>query len=1239
MLKKIVVLIALFLLYTTPILAKDYGEMTVKGDVTMEAGLDVQGGATVANGLGVTGTVTADYFVGDGSGITGLQNVGGSSGGVFTFEDGALQLDDTNSGYNVNFQNDVSVGNNLRVWDGLYLDTTRIDNGSNKIDGEQIADDTIDDDSLDLIDITLADLTFDVGSVSTIEYGYLNNVTSPIQTQLNAKQTTIIADSLPTGVIVSDDILNDTINSEDYAPGSIDHEHLAVNVITGATLDSLADADEFLFYDVTGNTLDKIVWSDILNQIISDLVTKDVTVDDIIVMGDLSLNKNASVSGVAGYFTLMDENGIILGRSAVPYPSTDGQGGFTTFSQYDEEIPWRVWYSNADGDITELALGGNGEYLKSTGVSSTPTWGVPTGTSLWVDQGDYTQLIDMDDNVSLSAALTVFGVIYNDGFSTATGDGDFELIEGDMTINNSLTAGAIFLADGTVVSGITNGDKGDIIVTNNGATWELEEQNYVRFSDLTPTDVIYDGATTLATGNEIYDWVKMQGYTTEAGTTIIGSGDGLWTDYTTFLSPDLTHVGYDVSVGNDLSVFGVIYNDGYSSIEGNGNFEILTGDLSLNNHMYIGGTIVGFGTGISTLDGDFSIDGNLTVANNVVATQFIGDGSLLTNLPTGNGTGVGGLWGYVTPNTIQPLTPSDNVSIGSNLTVAAHIYTTNVGYGISWDNNNTVPTKNAIYDEIESIGGGLWSDGGSYIEPVGATTDVWLGNDMTVDGTIFSDWFSGINGTGNFEIIEGDLTINNSLTAQAIFLADGTKITGGGLADGDKGDITVGSSATSFTIDNNAVSADELDATGVEAELEAVIDLVDLQGEVTTAQLPDNITEGLIIAADLTNANAKWLAVDYPDLADGDDAGSGAPEIPIDLASDNSVTGILATTHLAADVVLDADITSSNDKWLAVTYPDLADGDDGGLPGAGDIESVATAGLLSGGGISGAVTVRLGVIDLSSDNTVSGILASTHLPADLVYSAELSSNSQLITELELVNYELNSNLTNDVNKWLQITYPALYDGDDVGTGGGAGAPTDGYYVVTEASSELTLDKILAVDSPLALTISGTNDGAATIGVLGGYAIPTTIALGQYDTAYGWGDWSEQGFITSNGDATITGNLSLSRSLTAAAIFLSDGTKITGGGGGAFTSTGGIIQADTLSDDLSLGSHLTVAGNSSLDGTLMVNDNVFIAGNATTSGTLTVGNTLVAGYIEMSSTSKRWHLTVNDSGVLVITEIT
>jgi hypothetical protein len=56
--------------------------------------------------------------------------------------------------------------------------------------------------------------------------------------------------------------------------------------------------------------------------------------------------------------------------------------------------------------------------------------------------------------------------------------------------------------------------------------------------------------------------------------------------------------------------------------------------------------------------------------------------------------------------------------------------------------------------------------------------------------------------------------------------------------------------------------------------------------------------------------------------------------------------------------------------------------------GSGDITSVTAAGLLSGGSSSGAAIIRLGKIDLSSDSTVTGTLAATHLPTAAVTTGD-----------------------------------------------------------------------------------------------------------------------------------------------------------------------------------------------------------------------------------------------------------
>lgn len=91
----------------------------------------------------------------------------------------------------------VDLNLTLTTGKNFTIGSTQWNSGDN-IDGEAIANDTIDDDSIDFADVTLNDLTFDVGSVDKTEFGYLNGVTSDIQTQLDARGA--IAGQVWTGV-------------------------------------------------------------------------------------------------------------------------------------------------------------------------------------------------------------------------------------------------------------------------------------------------------------------------------------------------------------------------------------------------------------------------------------------------------------------------------------------------------------------------------------------------------------------------------------------------------------------------------------------------------------------------------------------------------------------------------------------------------------------------------------------------------------------------------------------------------------------------------------------------------------------------------------------------------------------------------------------------------------------------------------------------------------------------------
>ena len=52
---------------------------------------------------------------------------------------------------------------------------------------------------------------------------------------------------------------------------------------------------------------------------------------------------------------------------------------YTNLTSFVNQTAWRVFYSNTDGDIIELALGADGTYLESNGAAAAPTFTTPAG--------------------------------------------------------------------------------------------------------------------------------------------------------------------------------------------------------------------------------------------------------------------------------------------------------------------------------------------------------------------------------------------------------------------------------------------------------------------------------------------------------------------------------------------------------------------------------------------------------------------------------------------------------------------------------------------------------------------------------------------------------------------------------------------------------------------------------------------------------------------------------------------
>lgn len=135
-------------------------------------------------------------------------------------------------------------------------------------------------------------------------------------------------------------------------------------------------------------------------------------------------------------------------------------GGYTNLTEFVSQTAWRVFYSDGSGDVTELALGADGTFLKSNGAAAAPTFATPAGS------GDVSKV----------------GTPVNNQIGVWTGDGT---LEGDAaltfdTATNTLATEALNLS-GLTASEIVGTDASKNLVSLAVATYpSLAELAYVK---------------------------------------------------------------------------------------------------------------------------------------------------------------------------------------------------------------------------------------------------------------------------------------------------------------------------------------------------------------------------------------------------------------------------------------------------------------------------------------------------------------------------------------------------------------------------------------------------------------------------------------------------------------------------------------------------------------------------------------------------------------------------------------
>ncbi len=148
-------------------------------------------------------------------------------------------------------------------------------------------------------------------------------------------------------------------------------------------------------------------------------------------------------------------------------------GGYTNLTQFVAQTAHRLFISDVNGDVQELAFGSSGQYLKSNGTTSTPSWDTPAGggTIAGSIADDQVAVGDGANSIEGTSALRFISSELLLGNNTDAGDYDLQLNKGiyiDDAPNGGYffsvkyAAGAsnalsMFNSAGTVVIGAENG--------------------------------------------------------------------------------------------------------------------------------------------------------------------------------------------------------------------------------------------------------------------------------------------------------------------------------------------------------------------------------------------------------------------------------------------------------------------------------------------------------------------------------------------------------------------------------------------------------------------------------------------------------------------------------------------------------------------------------------------------------------------------------------------------------------
>ena len=324
--------------------------------------------------------------------------------------------------------------------------------------------------------------------------------------------------------------------------------------IEGQPTDAIGDCSSFsatgggIFYDDSENK-----WKKCQDNVLTDLDTDSTfSVTDITSQTDDSTPATTATAVLAQSGSLI-ESTIQQIIDAVSGANLTGM----TLSQFISETAWRLFYSNASGDMTGLALGEQYQAFTSGGASAAPMWAYPN----WSAEKIWTTAPTGGD--------LVVGKVYradNDTWDPITyaGTDDYYVIWTGAAWKGVLDVAGNLLVDTLTLGGIVLGDStpdadGEYGFASNAYKWYANSEDFVLTagtnlwtisSNTGVTDLSFSAINLVTTGtiqggiviNSDADGMSAAEMTAVGlgGTLFIATGEGTW------ILPDVAAAGQAV---------------------------------------------------------------------------------------------------------------------------------------------------------------------------------------------------------------------------------------------------------------------------------------------------------------------------------------------------------------------------------------------------------------------------------------------------------------------------------------------------------------------------------------------------------------------------------------------------------------------------------------------------------------------------------------------------------------------